>query len=158
MQKRGLHFCIGFCKLNARTKKDSYPLPQIQESVESLVGAGYFYLDLTVSFWQIAMDEVSKQYTVFTVGNLGFFKCKWMPFGQCNVQATFQRLMKNCLGTLNLTYCLVYLDNDSLLKDEGGAFVALVCCVQLLLGAQSEDNVISVCTWKNRKPLHMENH
>ena len=27
----GLHFCVDFCKLNARTKKDSYPLPHIQE-------------------------------------------------------------------------------------------------------------------------------
>ena len=37
-----LHFCIDFHKLNARTKKDSYPLPQIQEAIESLVGAGCF--------------------------------------------------------------------------------------------------------------------
>ena len=35
----GLHFCINFHKLNARTKKDSYPLPQIQEEIEGLVGA-----------------------------------------------------------------------------------------------------------------------
>ena len=34
-----------------------------------------------------------------------------MPFGLCNAPATFQRLMKNCLGKLNLIYCLIYLDN-----------------------------------------------
>ena len=39
---RGLLFCIDFHKLNARTKKDSYPLPDIQEALESLTGAGYF--------------------------------------------------------------------------------------------------------------------
>ena len=110
---RGLHFCIDFCKLNARTKKDSYPLPWIEEAIESLVGAGCFScLDLKVGFWQIAMDEASKQYTAFTVGNLGgFFKCEHMSFGLCNAPATFQRLMENCLGELNLTYCLIYLDN-----------------------------------------------
>ena len=27
----GLHFCIHFCSLNAYMKKDSYPLPRIQE-------------------------------------------------------------------------------------------------------------------------------
>ena len=108
----GLCFCIDFCKLNARTKKDSYLLPQIQEAIESLVGAGCFScLDLKVGFWQIAMDEASKQYTTFTVGNLGFFECKHMPFGLCNAPATFQRLMQNCLGELNLTYCLIYLDD-----------------------------------------------
>ena len=54
---RGLHFCINICKLNARTKKDSYLLPHIQEAIESLVGAGYFScLDLKAGFWQVAMD------------------------------------------------------------------------------------------------------
>ena len=57
------------------------------------------------------MDEASKQYTAFTVGSLGFFECECMPFGLCNTPATFQRLMQNCLGKLNLTYCLIYLDN-----------------------------------------------
>ena len=38
----GLHFCIDFCKLNVRTKKDSYLLPWIQEAIESLVDARYF--------------------------------------------------------------------------------------------------------------------
>ena len=68
-----LCFCIDFQHLNACTKKDSYPLPRIQEALESLVGAGHFScLDLKSGFWQIKMDESSKQYTTFTVGNLGF--------------------------------------------------------------------------------------
>ena len=57
------------------------------------------------------MDETSKQYTAFTIGSLGFFKCECMPFRLCNTPATFQRLMQNCLGELNLTYCLIYLDD-----------------------------------------------
>ena len=66
----GLHFCIDFHHLNACTKKDSYPLPRIQEALESLVGAGHFScLDLKSGFWQIKMDELSKQNTTFTIGN-----------------------------------------------------------------------------------------
>ena len=65
------------------------------------------------------MDEESKQYIVFTVGNLGFFERERMPFGLCNVSATFQRLMQSCLGELNLTYCLIYLDDVIIYaKDE----------------------------------------
>ena len=105
-----LQFCIDFCHLNTHTKKDSYALPTIQEALESLVGAGYFScLDLKLGFWQIKMEEASKQYTAFTVGNFGFFKCNCMPFGLCNALAMFQRLMQNCLGELNLIYCLIYL-------------------------------------------------
>ena len=81
----GLHFCTDFWHLNAHTKKDSYPLPRIQEALESLVAAGYFYcLDLKSRFWHIKMDKSSKQYTAFTIGNLGFFECDCMPFGLCN--------------------------------------------------------------------------
>ena len=80
--------------------------------MESLVGAGHFScLDLKSGFWQINMDELSKQYTMFTVGNVGFFKCDCMPFELCNAPATFQWLMQNCLRELNLLYCLIYLDN-----------------------------------------------
>ena len=50
------------------------------------------------------MEEVLKQYTAFTVGNLGSFKCNCMPFGLCNALAMFLRLMQNCLGKLNLIY------------------------------------------------------
>ena len=93
-------------------KKDSYPLPRIQEALESLVGAGHFScLDLKLGFWQIKIEEASKQYTAFTVGNLGVFKCNHMPFGLCNVLAALQRLIQNCLGKLNLIYCLNYLDD-----------------------------------------------
>ena len=101
----GLWFCINFCKLNARTKKDSYLLPWIQEGIESLVGAGYFScLDFKAGFWQIAIDKASKQDVAFTMGNLGIFECKHMPFVLCNALAMFQRLIQNCLGEMNMTY------------------------------------------------------
>ena len=108
----GLHFCTDFCHLNTHMKKDAYPLPRIQEVLESLVGAGHFScLDLKSGYWQIKMEEASKQHTTFLVGNLEFFKCEHMPFGLCNVLATFQWLMQNCLGELNLICCLIYLDD-----------------------------------------------
>ena len=57
------------------------------------------------------MDEASKQYTAFTVGNLGFFKSKHRLFGLGNAPAMFQRLMQSALGELNLTNCLIYLND-----------------------------------------------
>ena len=57
------------------------------------------------------MDDESKQYTAFTLGIMGLYECESTPFGLCNAPPTFQRLMLNCLGELNLTYCLIYLDD-----------------------------------------------
>ena len=57
------------------------------------------------------MDKESKQYTAFTLGSMGLYECESMPFRLCNALPTFQRLMQNCLGELNLTYCLIYLDD-----------------------------------------------
>ena len=86
-----LHFCINFQCLNAHMRKDSYPLPRIQEALESLVGASHSScLDLKSGFWQIKMNKASKKYTAFTMGNLGLFECDRMPFGLCNTPATFQ--------------------------------------------------------------------
>ena len=62
-------------------------------------------------FWQVCMAPESQQYTVFTVGNLGFYEFTRRPFGLCNAPATFERLMQNTLGELNLTYCVIYLDD-----------------------------------------------
>ena len=93
-------------------KKDSYLLLRIQEACESLVDAGHFSsVDLKSRFWQIMMDELSKQYTMFIIGNKGFFKCHCMPFELCTMPATFQKLMQNCLWEVNLTYSLIYLDD-----------------------------------------------
>ena len=57
------------------------------------------------------MAEESRQYTAFTVGSMGVYEFLRMPFGLCNAPATFQRLMQECLGELNLTYALIYLDD-----------------------------------------------
>ena len=86
--------------------------PECRRHWESLDGARHFScLGLKSGFWQIKMEEASKQYTTFMVGNLGFFECNQMPFGLCNTPATFQWLMQNCMGELNLIYCLIYLND-----------------------------------------------
>ena len=107
-----LHFCVDFRHLNTWMKKDSYPLPHIQEAPESMAGLAHFTpMDFKSGFWQIKMAPESQQYTAFMVGNLRFYKFTRMLFGLCNAPATFQRLMQNTLGELNLTYCVIYLDD-----------------------------------------------
>ena len=107
-----LHFCVDFRHLNAHTKKDLYPLPQIQEALESMAGSAHFSsMDFKLGFWQIKMAPGLQQYTAFTVGNLGFYEFTRMLFGLCNARTMFQHLMQHTLGELNLTYCVIYLDD-----------------------------------------------
>ena len=98
-----LRFCIDLQKLNARTIKDAYSLPQIDETLDCLNGTEWFsFLDLKSGYWQVEMEEDSKALTAFTVGPLGFEECVQMPFGLRNAPATFQQLMQSCLGNVHL--------------------------------------------------------
>ena len=107
-----LCFCVDFRHLNAQMKKDLYPMPCIQEALESMPGSAHFSsMDFKSSFWQIKMAPESQQYMAFMVGNLIFYEFTHMLFRLCNTPATFQCLMQNTLGELNLMYCVIYLDD-----------------------------------------------
>lgn len=107
-----IRFCVDFRTLNQRTKKDSYAIPRIKDTLHLLAGAKYFsMLDLKSGYWQVELAEEDKEKTAFQVGGLGFYECNRMPFGLCNAPATFQRLMERCMGDLNLQDCLIYLDD-----------------------------------------------
>ena len=107
-----LRFCINLRCLNARTIKDAYSLPRIEETLDCLNGGKYFTsLDLKSGYWQVEMDEDSKTFTAFSVGPLEFYECERMPFSLTNAPATFQRLMESCLGNLHLNWCIIYLDD-----------------------------------------------
>ena len=107
-----LRFCIDFRKINSRTPSDSYPMPRIEETLDALQGSRWFStLDLKSGYWQVPVAEEDKHKTAFSVGSLGFWECNRMPFGLKNAGATFQRMMEECLGELQPSKCLVYLDD-----------------------------------------------
>ena len=113
-----LRFCIDLRRLNNRTVKDAYSLPRIESILDSLGGAQIFStLDLKAGYWQVEMAEECKAYTAFTCGPLGFYECDTMPFGATNAPATFQRLMHDCLGDLNMNWCIVYLGDIIIFSD-----------------------------------------
>ena len=108
----GLRLCIYLRKLNKRTVKDGYALPRTDDTFDCLHGAKWFFtLDLKSGYWQVELEEEAKPLTAFTMGPLGFWECERMPFGLTNDPATFQRLMESCLGELNWSWCIIYLDD-----------------------------------------------
>lgn len=107
-----LRLCIYFRALDQRTLKDSFSLPRIDEIFDSFLGYKYFsILDMKSGYHQIEMEEKHKERTVFTVDSLEFYKYNRMAFGLANAPATYQRLMKQCLGQLHLRVCFIYLDD-----------------------------------------------
>ena len=104
-------FCVDYRRLNAATKKDVYPLPRIDDILDTLGDSNYFSsLDLASGYWQVELDAESRQKSAFTTYR-GLFEFVRMPFGLCNAPATFQRLMQTVLAGLEWRTCFVYLDD-----------------------------------------------
>ena len=103
--------CIYYRALNKQTMKDQFLLPRIDSLLERLIQVMVFTkLDLVCGYHQIAMGETSIQKTAFST-NRGHFEFLVMPFGLCNVPATFQRLMNKSFADNIGKFIAVYLDD-----------------------------------------------
>ena len=107
----GVRICCDFRPLNQKTIKDAFPLPNINEALESLHGAKYFSsLDLTQGYMQVELDERDRHKTAFrALGSL--YEFSRLPFGLCNSPASFGRLMMKIFGDLNMQSLVVFLDD-----------------------------------------------
>ena len=104
-------FCVDFRKLNSVTKKDSYPLPLIEDLLNSIGRSNakcFSQLDLASGYWQIPVAEKDIPKTAF-ITQSGLYEFVVMAFGLTNAPATFQRAMDKLFHGLN-KFCLVYLD------------------------------------------------
>ena len=106
-----LRFCVDYRRLNKVTRKDVYPLPRIDDILDTLGGTRYFSsLDLCSGYWQIELDPESRPKSAF-VTHRGLHEFVRLPFGLCNGPSTFQRLMEIVLSGLAWKNCFVYIDD-----------------------------------------------
>lgn len=123
IKKKGgdYRLCIDYRALNARTVKDRYPLPHIDDQVARLAGKTYFTtLDLAQGYYQVPMADESIHKTAF-VTPTGQFEFLKMPFGLANAPAVFSRLIRMALNEVG-DRLAIYLDDvllPTVTVDEG---------------------------------------
>ncbi|KAI8425605.1 hypothetical protein MSG28_011422 [Choristoneura fumiferana] len=103
--------CIDFRALNKRTVKENYPIPLIDDQLDTLSGHEFYTtLDLASGYYQVPIRESDKHKTAFVTPD-GHFEFNRMPFGLANAPATFQRIMNQVLGSTRHKEALAYLDD-----------------------------------------------
>ena len=103
--------CVDYRSVNKVTKQDKYPLPNIQEALDSFNGAKWFTtIDLASGYWQMKVAEEDIEKTAFVTAH-GFYEYRRMPFGLTNAPAAFQRLMDRVLKNEMGKFVQVYLDD-----------------------------------------------
>lgn len=106
-----LRLCVDYRLLNSKTRRDAFPLPRIEESLDALSGACWFStIDLASGYNQVPMTEQDRPKTAFCTP-FGLFEFNRMPFGLCNAPSTFQRLMQRMFGKEQGQSLLLYLDD-----------------------------------------------
>jgi hypothetical protein len=103
--------CIDYRGLNAVIKKNTYPLPRIQDCLDRIGAAKRISkFDLLSGFYQLQMAEESINKTAFNTRQ-GKFEFLVMPMGLMNAPATFQTMMNTILQPYLDKFAMVYLDD-----------------------------------------------
>ena len=108
-----LRFCVDFRKCNRICERDNFPLPHIDDALDSLgtKKPNYFStLDLSAGYWQIGLKESSKPKSAFITQD-GLYEFNVLPMGLSNSAGTFQRVMMEVFRNLNWKFVLIYLDD-----------------------------------------------
>ncbi|CAF4547123.1 unnamed protein product, partial [Didymodactylos carnosus] len=102
---------VDYKKLNAITKKDNNPLPNMEETIQRL-GGGYLYfskLDLKSGFFQIPIREKDRHETAF-ITPFGLYEFTVLAQGLKNSPPIFQHVMSKLLESCR-KFSMVYLDD-----------------------------------------------
>ncbi|CAG2250324.1 unnamed protein product [Mytilus edulis] len=97
-------FCIDFRAVNLLVLRPSYPLPRIDDTIDSLSGSKFFStVDLKSGYYQIPVAKEDRPKTAFSFPGGGLWQFKRMPMGLCNSAPVFEQLMETVLSESQLS-------------------------------------------------------
>lgn len=106
-----VRWCIDYRALNEVTVKDTFPLPLVEDCLDTLAGNVWFSkLDANSAYWQVKVKEEDRQKTAFLT-KFGLFEHVKMGFGLTNAPATFSRVVNLILRGLTWKTILAFLDD-----------------------------------------------
>uniref|UniRef100_A0A2N9J0D1 Reverse transcriptase n=1 Tax=Fagus sylvatica TaxID=28930 RepID=A0A2N9J0D1_FAGSY len=109
--------CVDFTDLNRACPKDPFPLPRIDQLVDSASGHERMsFLDAFQGYHQIPMAHSDQEKTAFITPK-GVYCYRVMPFGLKNAGATYQRMVTGMFGHLIGNTVEAYID-DMLIKSK----------------------------------------
>eukprot|EP00253_Pinus_taeda_P003814 PITA_03814 len=126
--------CVDYRELNKATQKYHFPLPFIDQVLDTLAGKKLFsFLDGFSGYNQIQIAPEDQDKTTFTCP-LGTFAYRVLPFGLCNAPTTFQRAILSIFVDLINEGLEVYMDDFTPYGDDFDPALdtlekVLQCCI-----------------------------
>ena len=121
-----LRLCIDYRGVNKKTKTDQFPMPNLQNCLYRAHNIKYFTkLDLVRGYYQVEIDEDSRQYTAFSTTR-NQYQFKRLPFGLKNSGIAFQRIMQRILSPVSSSNIIVYIDDILIMSADFEEHLKLV--------------------------------
>ena len=118
-------------KLNAITKRMSYPLPSIQTLIDKFHGKEYITtIDMKSGYWHIPIKEEDRAKTAF-VFNGKLWEWCYLPFGPTNAPPYFQKVMADIFADMD--FVMVYLDDITIVSKDAEEHKTHIAAVFKLL-------------------------
>lgn len=106
-----VRWCVDYRKLNSVINKDVYPLPLMEDCLDTLAGNTWFSkLDANSAYYQICVNPEDRDKIAF-ITKYGLFQFARMCFGLCNAPSTYMRVMHLVLRGLAWDIVLAFLDD-----------------------------------------------
>ena len=111
-KKLNVRYAIDYRKINDITRKDAFPMPNVEDNLARLSKSRIFStLDNVGAYYSIPISETDREKTAFSAGPFGLFQFKRLPNGLCNAPSCYNRLIRLVLQGVGPEIALIFLDD-----------------------------------------------